>query len=65
MSQSVLVIRNSKCGNGNDDPGQVLAVFFSPESAYDMAKQLQQKEDQRPIRDQMEVDVEGPFVVEA
>ena len=52
----VWVVRDSNCGNGNDDPGVVLGVFASVKEAEEYA-------DSCPMSKERcyEIDIEGPF----
>ncbi len=54
----VYIIRNSDCGNGNDDSGRVLAVCDSEEKA----KQLIIDNRKNPLW-YGDVDIEGPFLI--
>ena len=61
QEDQVWVVRDSNCGNGNDDPGVVLGVYWSQDDA---AKAAQEFTDRGTPRDGCyAVDIEGPFSI--
>ncbi len=57
---NVFVVRDSACGQGDDDPGQVLGVFTSETEAIEFAEK-KWAESKEPRYSTYCVDVEGPF----
>lgn len=57
------VVRDSCCGNGNDDSGSVLGVFSTEEAAETFRRRKQTEWYKNPPKYERwrEFDVEGPF----